>query len=263
MGSEMCIRDRIGLNPTHIGLIFVAEAVILGMVGGSLGYIFGLGFYRIMIYLGQDLMVREKLQWWWSAIGFALAMATSVLSSIRPAIMAVSTYTPSKIRKIKRPEEKAQARKEEIFRTFHARELSMPIKVSVNEILFFVSFCLDRLEELRSGFIEKVEKIEESPEIEDVRGNLVKTIKFEYIFLVSGQEQRTKNTLILTKSPHEEYYRVRLVSNPAIPGLPESIVERTIDFVHEIMMDWAKERRRINWNYLLFLPFSIFVVATH
>jgi len=243
--KEIRTLSMLGLNPTHIGLIFVAEAIVLGMVGGSLGYIFGLGFYRIMIFLGQDLMVREKLEWWWSAIGFALAMATSILSSIRPAALAVSTYTPSKIRKVKRSEEGTQARREEIFKTYHARELSMPIKVPVNEILFFISFCLDRLNDLGSGFIEKVENIEETPEIENVRGELVKTIKFEYGFIVYGKERRTKNTLILTKSPNEEYYRVRLVSEPAVPGLPESIVERTIDFIHGIIIDWTKEKRRI------------------
>jgi len=243
--KEIRTLSMLGLNPTHIGLIFVAEAVVLGMVGGSLGYIFGLGFYRIMVLLGQDLMVREKLEWWWSAIGFALAMITSILSSIRPAILAVSTYTPSKIRKVKRSEEETQARKEEIFKTYHARELSMPIKVPLNEILFFISFCLDRLGDLRSGIMEKVENIEETPEIENVKGELVKTIKFEYSFTVYGKEQRTKNTLILTKSPDENYYRVRLVSEPAVPGLPESIIERTVDFVHGIIIDWAKEKKRI------------------
>jgi len=96
----------LGLNPTHIGLIFLAEAIILGMVGGSLGYLFGLGFYRIIVLLNQDLMVREKLEWWWSAIGFAIAIAASVMSAIRPAILAVNTYTPSKIRKHRLSEEK-------------------------------------------------------------------------------------------------------------------------------------------------------------
>jgi len=243
--KEIRTLSMLGLNPTHIGLIFVAEAIILGMVGGSLGYICGLGFYRIMILFGQNLMVREKLEWWWSAIGFAIAMAASILSSIRPAALAVSTYTPSKVRKVKRSEEMERARKEEIFKAYQARELSMPIKVASNEILFFISFCLDHLRDLRTGLLEKVEKIEETPEIENVKGELVKTIKFEYVFTVSGQERRTKNTLILTKSPREDYYRVRLLSEPAIPGLPESTIERTVDLVHEIIMDWVREKERI------------------
>ena len=152
--KEIKILSMIGLNPTHIGLIFVAEAIILGMVGGSLGYIAGLGFYRIINLFGQNLMVREKLEWWWSAIGFALAIIASVLSAIRPAALAISTYTPSKIKRIKRSEEEMKAREEEIFRVYQAREMSMPLKVASSEILIFVSFFLDKLNSLKSGYVE-------------------------------------------------------------------------------------------------------------
>jgi len=243
--KEIRTLSMIGLNPTHIGLIFVAEAIILGMIGGSLGYIVGLGFYRVMNLFGQNLMIREKLEWWWSAIGFAIALTASVLSSIRPAALAVSTYTPSKIKRIKRPEKEAKVREETIFKVYQARELSMPIKVKANEILFFTSFCLDRLGYLKSGIIEKVEKLEETPEIENVKGELSRTIKFEYVYTVSGQKRRTKNTILLTKSPKEDYYRVRLISEPAVPGLPESVIERTVDLVHDIVLDWIRERESI------------------
>ncbi|RLG94207.1 hypothetical protein DRO37_06305 [Candidatus Bathyarchaeota archaeon] len=60
--KEIKILSMIGLNPTHIGLIFVAKAIILGMVRGSLRYIAELGFYRIINLFGQNLMVREKLE---------------------------------------------------------------------------------------------------------------------------------------------------------------------------------------------------------
>jgi len=235
----------LGLNPTHIGLIFVAEAVILGMVGGSLGYLFGLGFYRVMIVFGQELMVREKLEWWWSVIGFAIALTASVLSAIRPAALAVSTYTPSKIKKLKLAEEEMEARREKIFKVYQARELSMPVKVKLNEVEFFVGFLINRLDELRAGHVEKVDNVEEMPEIENVKGELVRSIRFDYRFEVSGREKRTKNNLILLKSPKEDYYRVRLVSEPATPGMPEDSIDVTVDFVHDIMLYWAKNKERI------------------
>jgi len=243
--KEIRTLSMLGLNPTHIGLIFVAEAVILGMVGGSLGYLFGLGFYRIMVVFGQELMVREKLEWWWSAIGFAIALAASVLSSIRPAALAVSTYTPSKVRRIKMPEKKARVRKEELFKAYQARQLSMPVKVPLSEKIFFLGFFLDRLDDLKTGFIERVENVEDVPEIEKVRGELVKEIKFEYRYEVSGRERKTKNSLVMTKSPQENYYRVRLVTEPAVPGMPEDTIERTIDFVNDICLYWVKNKKRL------------------
>jgi len=241
--KEIRTLSMLGLNPTHIGLIFVAEAIILGMVGGSLGYLFGLGFYRVMVLLDQDLMVKEKLEWWWSAVGFAIAMAASVLSTIRPAFLAVSTYTPSKIRKIS--EEEAEERREKIFKVYQAKELSMPVKVNLNEIEFFVGFVLNRLDELKIGYLGRTENIEEIPEVENVKGELIRSIKFYYYFEVSGRERGTKNNLILTKSPQDDYYRVKLVSEPAVHGMPEDAIDRTIDFVFGMMMYWTKNKERI------------------
>ena len=242
---EIRTLSMLGLNPTHIGLIFVAEAVILGMVGGSLGYLFGLGFYRIMVLFGQELMIREKLEWWWSAIGFAIAILASVLSAIRPAALAVSTYTPSKIKKIKLTEKEAKARREEIFKVYQAKEVSMPVKVQLNEIEFFVGYLFNRLTELKTGYVESVENVEVTPEIENVKGELVRTIKFNYRFSVSGRERKTKNDLILIKDPKEDYYRAKLVSEPAVPGMPEDAIDRTIDFVHDIILEWVRNKERI------------------
>jgi len=242
---EIRTLSTLGLNPTHIGLIFLAEAIILGMVGGSLGYIFGLGFYRIMTFFGQELMVREKLEWWWSGIGFAIAILASVLSAIRPATLAISAYTPSKIRKLKIERKERERRREEIFKVYQARELSMPVKVKPSEMEFFIGFLINRLKELRGGYVESVDNLEENPEIETAKGELVKSIKFEYSFHISGRERRTKNSLILVKKPEEEYYRVRLVSEPAVPGMPEDSIDKTADFVHDIILYWAKNKERI------------------
>ena len=243
--KEIRTLSMVGLNPTHIGLTFVAEAIILGMVGGSLGYLAGLGFYRVMVLFGQELMVREKLEWWWSAIGFAIALAASVLSSIRPAALAVSTYTPSKVKRVKRKGKEAIVRKDEIFKSYQERQMSMPVKVALNEKIFFIGFFLDRLDDLKTGYIERVENAEETEEIENVRGELVKTINFDYRYETGGQERRTRNSLILTKSPNEDYYRVRIASEPAVPGVPVSAIERTIDFVHDTVIYWTRNKKRI------------------
>ena len=242
--KEIRILSMLGLNPTHIGLIFVAEAVILGMVGGSLGYLVGLGFSRTMVLFGQELMVREKLEWWWSAAGFALAMVASVVSSIRPAALAVSTYTPSMVKKVKRTEKQEKARREEIFKVYQGRQMSMPVKVLTAEKEFFISFFLDRLHELREGFVERVENVVQTQETEDVKGELVLAINFDYAFGATGRERGTKNSLIMAKSPNEDYYRVRLVSEPAVKGLPETVIERTIDLVHETCLLWAKDKAK-------------------
>ena len=221
--KELRVLSTIGLNPAHIAATFVAEAVIIGMVGGGLGYLFGLGFYRIMTLFGQSLMVREKLEWWWSAVSFSIAIVASILSSVRPAMLAVRLYTPSMVRKIKLPEKERRVRRKVIFKAYQARELSMPVKVQMNEMPFFSGYIINGLKELTLGTVERVENIEELPEVENVKGELVKTFKFDYYLPVMERVMGTKNEIICVKSPNEDYYRVRLVTKPAVPGMPEDL----------------------------------------
>ncbi|MDW8048873.1 MAG: FtsX-like permease family protein [Nitrososphaerota archaeon] len=243
--GELRVLSMLGLNPAHIRFMFLAEAIIVGMVGGGVGYLFGLGFYRIATFFGQTLMVREKLEWWWSAIGFAVAMIASVISAIRPAILAVRLYTPSMVRKFKLSEQEQRTRREEIFKVYQAKEVSMPVKILPSELPFFCGLVLNRLEEMKTGAMERVEEVKEIPEIENVKGELVKAINFNYYFTISGTRRGTNNELICIKSPGEDYYRVRLKSKPAAPGMPEDSIDRTIDFVHSLCIEWSKNKKRI------------------
>jgi hypothetical protein len=246
---EIKTLSTLGLNPTHIGLMFVAEAIIMGMVGGSIGYLTGLGFYRTMVFIGQNLlenlMVREKLEWWWSALGFVFAIAVSVFSAARPAALAIRTYTPSMVKKARRTEEQRKERKEKIFRVFQARSVSMPVKILVNEKEFFTGFLIDHLNQLRTGYKERIENVEDVPEEADSKGMLTKTVRFNYYVGPVGTKNGTKNSLVLTKTPAEEYYRVTLVTEPTSPGIPESTIDRTVEYVHWILMLWVKEKKRI------------------
>jgi len=36
---------------------------------------------------------------------------------------------------------------------------------------------------------------------------------------------------------------VKLISEPAVPGMPEDAIDRTIDFVHNMMLYWLKIRK--------------------
>jgi len=53
----------------------------------------------------------------------------------------------------------------------------MPVKVRLDEMEFFISYFFNRLTELKTGYSESVENVEEAPEIETVKGELVRSIK--------------------------------------------------------------------------------------
>jgi len=160
-------------------------------------------------------------------------------------MIAVRMYTPSMIRKFKLTEKEQEVRQEEIFRVYQARRLTMPVKVLENEAIFFISYLIGRIKELELGTYERTEGIVEEPELETPKGELIKRILFNYVFSVGGKKRGTKNELICTKGPKDNYYRVELDCNPAEPGTPEEWVERTVKIIRDIQMDWLRDKKRI------------------
>jgi len=242
---EMKILTVIGSNPAHLAMLFISEAVILGMVGGGLGYLFGLGFYRIMPLIGTGLIVREKLEWWWSALGFGLAILASVISTLRPALLAVKMYTPSKVRKAKVSEEEKKARKEEIFRIYQERRLSLPVKVHKDDTIFFINFLINRLEDWSTGIYERITDISEQPEMQTSKGRIIKRIEFNYINTSADRKVELKNEVICSKDSDEDYYRVHLALNLDNVEVSEDWIYRIAGIVRDITLDWTKNRDRI------------------
>ncbi len=242
---EMKILTVMGSNPAHLAMLFVSEAIILGMVGGGLGYLFGLGFYRVMAVIGEGVVVREKLEWWWSALGFALAVIASVLSTLRPALLAVKMYTPSKVRRVKATKEEKQTRKDEILKFYQARSMTMPVKVNVRDAIFFFNLMHDRLDEMKSGFHERIEDLQELPEAQTSKGHIVK--KFTFTYSIVSKDKRTvlKNEVICNKNPDEDYYRVQLVANLENLEVHEEQIHRIAEIIRGICLDWSKNRSQI------------------
>lgn len=243
--KEMQVLTLVGLNPRHIGSVFVAEAIVVGLVGGGIGYLLGLGFYQIMSFFGEGLMVRPKLEWWWSAVGFGLALLASVLSALRPAMMAVTTYTPSMTRRAKISQVERERRKKEVFKVFQAVEITMPTKLLEPEVAFFTSFVIDRLREFQTGLHEMTKNIEESPPIETPEGDRIHRVKFEFYQVVPGVMRGTRNEITCIKKQGEDLYRVLLKSGPVAEGVPEEFADRTVMMVRDIVMDWVKNKERL------------------
>jgi ABC-type lipoprotein release transport system permease subunit len=244
--KEMQVLTLVGLNPVHIGTVFVAEAIVVGLVGGGIGYIFGLGFYQIMTFFGEGLTVRAKLEWWWSAVGLALALVASILSALRPAMIAVTMYTPSMRRRTKVSQKEKERRKKEVFKVYQAAELSMPVRLLEPELLFFLSFVLDRLRDLQTGIHETARNIEEIAPMETPEGDKVNGLRFEFYKVETGAAAMgTKNVLTCVKKHDEDFYRVLLKSGPATDSISEEWADRTVMMVRDVCLDWVKNKQRL------------------
>jgi len=213
---------------------------VLGLVGGGLGYALGLGFYRIMMFLGSWLMGREKLEWGWSVVGLALAIAAALLPSLRSALLAVKIYTPSAVRKVALPGEERESREEKIFKSFQERSFTMPIRLLGGEAPLFFGYIINNLKYMSVGVNERMEGLEELPEEETPKGDLKKQINFRYVYIREGTVFGTKNSLVSIKRKDEDFHRVNLICAPLSPGLSEKWVDRTVKIIHDMSLDWAR-----------------------
>ncbi len=238
---EMVLLAALGLNPAHIASVFLAESIVMGLIGGGIGYYAGLGAYRIMNFLGPagQIGVREKLEWYWGVIGLAFSITVSVLSAVVPAIRAAVMATPSLIRKIKIPEVERAKREEKIFKVYHERSIAMPIRVQMVEKPFFTAFIMDRLKDI-SGMIERVENV--SLEEEILADNTeVFRIRFTHIH----REYATVNELRAMRPPSSEAFNIVLLSKPKEPGMPEKTIDITVNLMKEILRDWDRYKKTI------------------
>ena len=96
--KEVSILSSIGLNPTQITSLFGAEALIIGVLGGGLGYFMGLSSYKVMALLSAGIVVRQKVSFEWSLASLAISMS-AVLIGTFVALRSSVIITPSQLRR--------------------------------------------------------------------------------------------------------------------------------------------------------------------
>jgi len=225
---DIFILSSIGLNPTHITALFMAEALIIGLISGGLGYLFGVSGYRIIGTI-SPLGVKEKVSLEWSLVALLFSSLTSILAALIPAIKASTIVTPSYLRKLRfREEEKPREEGEPWV-------IELPIKIKRGEIDFFCIYIKRKLSEKREGLVERIENIKVS--MEEKENNYVRRkISFEYIGGEMKRQLRTFNKLIIGRRASDTYYRVYLLSFPDRNF--EEAVLKTSMFIRHLILEW-------------------------
>jgi len=253
--------SSIGLNPTHIAALFMAESIIIGFISGGLGYLLGVLGYRT-IGLISALEVREKVSAEWSLIALSFSTLTAVLATVVPAVKASTVVTPSHLRRW-RPEEEEKPREEGEPWT-----VELPVKIRPREVDFFWAHIERSLRDLAEGSIERVEKIE-SLEEESANGP-VKRVTFDYFTGETRRQLHTNNELIIERPLTEEYYKARLLSFPDRNF--EEAVLKTSALIRRFIFEWNAQKvavvtpfeSSLNQLYSLvcyFNPETLYVVA--
>jgi len=244
---DVLIFTAVGFNPTHLALLFIAESIVMGFIGGGLGYLSGLATFKFFSFLGTQyqINIREKLEWYWSVIGLLLALAVSVASSLRAAFRAMYLVIPSLKRKI-RLESEAE-RKEimtKIMRAHSEKRYDIPLRIHEHEIIFFENFFIDSLSELTSGLMERVERIS-SPPMKEEEGRRVKSITFNFKASREGRLEEVAVELRLIKERNKDYFVPQLYTKPLIPETSVETLDRIAEIAKDICMRWSREKSRI------------------
>lgn len=188
--SEIMVYSSIGMNPRQISSIFLAETGVIGIIGGSLGYILGLSAYKFIYLVTPSLQVQQKVSSTWSlaAIGISL---TAVLVGGIVALLNSTSITPSLTRRW---------RASKVEKNTDPFIITLPVKVFEEELDEYVSFVDEQLRKASHGYNFSTKMIKKRKE--DDR------IVFDFVYRNTGTSISTvyaKNVLYIEKNKDEVY----------------------------------------------------------
>ncbi|MEM0344674.1 MAG: FtsX-like permease family protein [Thermofilaceae archaeon] len=245
---EIFIFTTVGFNPRHIALVFLAEAIVYGLLSGGFGYVAGLASFRLLsMFAGHlNLMVREKLEWYWSYLAIALAVVVSIVGAIKPSMDAAYMFAPTEVRRIKIAEVRERAKRTEyVTRTAAAKTFSIPGEVKADEGEVAFAYIYSKLADLSYGELEAVRELTDHPAEERPDGTRIKRFTFIYASTTQlGEKAEIDCELRFVLSPSADSYRVELTTKP-VGQAPISHMDYAADLVKRIINDWMSERERL------------------
>jgi ABC-type lipoprotein release transport system permease subunit len=230
---EIAILSSVGLNPSHIGSLFMVEAAIIGIVGGGVGYLLGLGGYQVMSALSITVEVRQKISAVWSLASLGVAVA-AVLVGAGIAIKNSVSITPSTLRR--------WTMEQKVEDGGEVSEFQIPIRLRRDEVDPLLAFVKGEVQasvrKLYPRFADWIEKRTIIRE-EKTGEKHVKSVDFMYAF---GQRDaalgRYPFRLIAEKKVDEESYSLRIVPTSRFGADSESVTS-IVTFVRMLIVDWS------------------------
>ena len=244
--KEIFIMTTVGLNPGHVSAVFIAEGLIVGFIGGALGYILGLGSFPLMSLFRLDLGVSCKTSIGWGALALALSISTAVFGSIVPALKASLLSTPSLTRKWRLGEVIEKGGKH--------WGIQLPVSIHPEEREAFTKYLLSELRafenpELSHIFIWRLRNIRYSEAADGSR-----RLGFTFVGYHDGSPYRhvvAENQILINSSQNTDLRTAYLLYYGTVtPGL--SLVKNSTDahalssLIRKIVIGWdplAKEDR--------------------
>jgi hypothetical protein len=222
---DIHILSSVGLNPAQIAAIFVAEASIIGLAGGGLGYLGGLGVYRVMGAVGLTLQVRQKVSAFWSLASIGIANSAILMGALA-ALRGSVVITPSLMRRWR-----IDVGDKGVFEPYR---MTIPVRLLPEEMDDFTEFVIQALRGLEDHPVRRTSSIK--------RFDLADGgIRVDFVYRTEGAAAGnfyTKNSLSIDRVEGGGV-EVRLVSYG-----DQEWVHTTGSLVRLFMMRWSTLPRR-------------------
>lgn len=229
---EIGILSSIGLNPSHITGLFIAEAAIIGIVGGGVGYLLGLGNYKVMSVFSLLVEVRSKVSAAWSLASILLSLA-AVLVGAGVALRFSAVITPSLLRRWKTEDTPPPAGEEWVF--------SIPLRVKEEDLDSMFNYVVKRIRKSLLGvglekYMERIKWYEEkTPELH-IRG-------FHFGLIPNKDLEVGSSSFDFTASRKkgEESYSLKTAFRQMY-GRDESAY-KTTSFLRMVLLEWSSSKK--------------------
>jgi ABC-type lipoprotein release transport system permease subunit len=232
--KEIGILSSVGLNPSHIGGIFMAEAAIIGIVGGGVGYLLGLGSYRGLILLSVLVEVREKVSAIWSFASLGVAIV-AVLVGTGIALRSSVIITPSALRK--------WTGESNVVEKDGRLEFRMPIRLHEDGVEALFSYLKEAIPNhivvaYPTVDVDSVKR--RATETQELDNDInTRTLFFNYFFGQADFIGSSPFSLVALKQRGEDTYSLTLICSNA----DKEAIERKVTFIRMKIVDWDSQRK--------------------
>ena len=230
--GEMSILSSLGLTPSHVAYLFMAEAAVLALLSAGIGFTFGILGFKMLSLASVPIPVNIKVSPGDFFAVILLAVGVAVLSSAIPALKASVMVTPSLLRKWKM--EGAVKR--------GTWTIGIPVRVPLERGDHFLRYLTERLNEYRLGLTINVDNVR-------VESRVAHGVEGRHLFFRFGRGGNRPFVADcgLALRPERGAWRVSLDVKPlsVYPGFAESYVHEVGSLIRQLSLQWSSRGLRI------------------
>jgi ABC-type lipoprotein release transport system permease subunit len=227
--KEISTLSAIGLNPSDIMGLFIAEAAVIGVLGGGIGYILGIGSYKVMSALSIIVEVRPKVSAVWSFASLFVSIS-AVLVGALVALKSSVDITPSTLRRWRLGSAPQMGDPWVFDVPFRVREEELPSLFEYVAARFRRHLAVRSIDE-KSGKIQFLE--EDHPE------GSTRVLDFHYLLGNKSNVGSLPFRLVAKKEAAEDAYSFDVVCKGT-----EETVRETVSFIRMSIIEWSSNQDR-------------------